>query len=190
MANDKKNENTTPLQFRIATVDDAPQVAQLVEAAFRAEDSRADWTADMELGRSFNYSTDNALRNINNPDAEVLMGFDPHGVFAASVQVVFKPEAHMARIVLLSVNPQLQRSGGGRQALGSAEEYARQHYDIKKFGLNALSSREKLIAWYERCGYQRTGETTPFPFVWYPHLDLPKDLCNVELEKDATSVGA
>ncbi|KAK1721344.1 acetyltransferase [Colletotrichum acutatum] len=174
--------------FRRATKDDAPQVAQLVEAAFRAEDSRADWTADMELGRSFRYSADEVLATINNPDAVVLMGFDFHGVLAASVQIVFKRVAKMARIAMLSVNPQLQRSRIGRQALGSAEEYAWQHYDIKRFGLNALSSRRKLLAWYERCGYQRTGETSPFPVDRFPRLDLPKDLCFIELEKDAIPV--
>ncbi|KAI3553919.1 acetyltransferase [Colletotrichum abscissum] len=174
--------------FRVATKDDAPQVAQLVEAAFRAEDSRADWTADMELGRSFRYSADEALATIINPDAVVLMGFDFHGVLATSVQVVFKREAQMARIAMLSVNPQLQRSGVGRQTLDSAQAYAWKHYDIKKLGLNALSSREKLLAWYERCGYRRTGETSPFPVDRFPRLDLPKDLCFIELEKDATPV--
>ncbi|EXF74343.1 hypothetical protein COL5a_001430 [Colletotrichum fioriniae] len=174
--------------FRPATQDDALQVAQLVEAAFRAEDSRADWTADMELGRSFRYSADEALATINNADAVVLMGFDFHGVLATTVQVVVNRETQMARIAMLSVNPQLQRSLIGRQALGSAEEYAWQNYDIKRFGLNALSSREKLLAWYERRGYRRTGEISPFPVDRFPHLDLPKDLCFVELEKDATPV--
>ena len=47
-----------------------------------------------------------------------------------------------------------------------------------------LSSRQKLIAWYTRCGYRRTGEVVPFLRGEFSELDLPDELCFVELEKD------
>ncbi|OHF02247.1 acetyltransferase [Colletotrichum orchidophilum] len=178
------NKDTIFVQFRTANPDDALQVAQLIETAFRAEDSRADWTANMKLGRSFRYSADQVLATITKPDAAVLMGFDHRGVLVGSVQVVVKRDAGFARIAMLSVDPGQQRAGVGRQVLASAEAYAQRHYEVKKFGLNALSSREKLLAWYERCGYQKTGETSPFPVDRLALLDLPQDLCFVELEKD------
>jgi hypothetical protein len=30
--------------------------------------------------------------------------------------------------------------------------------------MTVIRQRESLIAWYERRGYQRTGETKPFPY--------------------------
>ncbi len=30
--------------------------------------------------------------------------------------------------------------------------------------MTVVNVREALIAWYERRGYQRTGETRPFPY--------------------------
>ncbi|KZL81724.1 gnat family protein [Colletotrichum incanum] len=175
--------NVNPLSFRIAKPEDAPQLQQLVQAAFRAEDSRADWTADMELGRSFHYSVEEVLTTINNPDAAIIMAIDQNNALAGSVETI-KRNAGLARFAMLSVDPNQQRGGIGRQVLAYAEEFARQ-WGVKTFGLNALSSREKLIEWYERCGYKKSGETSPFPVDRFPQLDLPKNLCFVELEKDA-----
>ncbi|KAJ0165044.1 hypothetical protein CTA2_12542 [Colletotrichum tanaceti] len=176
--------NLIPLTFRIATPDDAPRLQQLVQAAFRAEDSRAGWTADMQLGRSFHYSVGEVLRTINDPDAVVIMALDQDGVLVGSVEAVKKRADGLARFAMLSVDRHQQRGGVGRRLLARAEAHARQ-WGVETFGLNALSSRASLIEWYGRCGYSKTGETSPFPVDRFAQLDLPKDLCFVELEKKA-----
>ncbi|EFQ30676.1 acetyltransferase [Colletotrichum graminicola] len=174
--------NIIPLNFRVAKPEDAPKIQQLVQAAFRAEDSRADWTADMELGRSFQYSVEEVLKTINNPDAAIIMASDENGVLLGSIGII-KCNDNLARFAMLSVDPEQQCGGIGRRVLAYAEDFAR-NWNLRTFGLNALSSREKLIAWYERCGYKKSGETSPFPVDQLPQLNLPKDLCFVELEKD------
>ncbi|KAK2034481.1 acetyltransferase [Colletotrichum zoysiae] len=180
--------NDIPLKFRVATLEDAPQVQQLVQAAFRAEDSRADWTADMRLGRSFHYPVEEVLETIANPDAAIIMASGQDGVLLGSVGVI-KRDDGLARLAMLSVNPERQRGGVGRQVLAYAEDFARK-WGAKTAGLGALSSREKLIEWYERCGYKKTADTSPFPVDRLDHLDLPKGLCFVELEKDITAAGS
>ncbi|KAK2042092.1 acetyltransferase [Colletotrichum somersetense] len=180
--------NIIPLKFRVATLEDAPQVQQLVQAAFRAEDSRADWTADMRLGRSFHYSVEEVLKTIVNPDAAIIMASDQNDVLLGSVGIIKRNDG-LARFAMLSVNPERQRGGVGRQVLTYAEDFARS-WGAKTAGLGALSSREKLIEWYERCGYKKSGDTSPFPVDQLRHLDLPKDLCFVELEKDITAAGS
>ncbi|KAK1598207.1 acetyltransferase [Colletotrichum navitas] len=177
--------NTIPLNFRVARPEDAPKLQQLVQAAFRAEDSRADWTADMRLGRSFHYSVEEVLTTINNPDAAIIMASDQNGVLLGSIGII-KCNDSLARFAMLSVDPEQQRGGIGRQVLTYAEDFAR-NWNLKTFGLNALSSREKLVEWYERCGYKKSGETSPFPVDRFHQLDLPKDLCFVELEKDTVA---
>ncbi|GKT85578.1 GNAT N-acetyltransferase [Colletotrichum tofieldiae] len=139
----------------------------------------------MELGRSFHYSVEEVLTTINKPDAAIIMAIDQNGALVGSVETV-KRNAGLARFGMLSVDPNQQRGGIGRQLLAYAEGYARQ-WGVGTFGLNALSSREKLIEWYERCGYKKSGETSPFPVDRFPQLDLPKDFCFVELEKDAVA---
>lgn len=171
------------LQFRIATPDDAARLQQLVQSSFRAEDSRPRWTADMELGRRFRVDVGDILANITKPDSATLMATDSDGVLVASVEAC-KRSANLARFSMLAVDPQHQRGGIGRQLLAYAEDYSRRAWGVKKLGLNALSTREELILWYMRCGYQRTGELTPFT-VQIDGVALPDDLCFVELEKDA-----
>ncbi len=46
--------------------------------------------------------------------------------------------------------------------------------------MTVITQREVLIAWYERRGYRRTGETRPFPVLRDPPLRF------VVLEKPLT----
>ncbi|KAH6877238.1 acyl-CoA N-acyltransferase [Thelonectria olida] len=171
------------LQFRIATTDDAPRIRQLVEAAFQAEDSRPDWTADMELGRNFRIGIDEILPKITGPDSDILIATDDNDALVASV-AIWRRDASLARFALLSVDQTRQQGGVGRKVLAHAEDYCRREWGVDKFGLNALSTRQELISWYGRCGYRKTGELTPFPVEKINGRDVPEELCFVELEKE------
>lgn len=184
------NEN---LQFRIATSDDAAQIQNLIQSAFRTEDTRARWTGSTELASQFHISVDEVLANINKPDYTVLVATDPtnssnDGAIVASVECVRQRTAtDLARLSMFAVDSSRQRSGLGRAVLARAEDYCRREWGVTRLGLNALSTREELISWYVRCGFERTGATSAFPRERFPALDLPEDLCFVELEKDLTA---
>ncbi|KAI1336078.1 acyl-CoA N-acyltransferase [Xylariaceae sp. FL0016] len=176
--------SNTELRFRVATSDDAPKIQEFVEAAFQAEDSRPAWTADMALGRGFRLPLEAVRAVIARPDSAILMGFAAGGPLVASVEVARRGDGDLARIAMLSVDPGRQRAGLGRAVLAHAEAYGRETWGARRAGLNALSTRAQLLAWYGRNGYRETGETAPFPVERYPELDLPGDLCFVEMEKD------
>ena len=55
------------------------------------------------------------------------------------------------------------KSSIGRALLSSAEDFAKAH-GARRIRMGVLNVREALIAWYERRGYERTGETEPFPY--------------------------
>ncbi|KAH7157808.1 acyl-CoA N-acyltransferase [Dactylonectria estremocensis] len=170
------------LQFRIATPDDAAQVQALVEAAFRAEDSRPDWTADMKLGSSFRIGVETILSQITKPDSAILMATDGNGALVGSVEVSRRDD--LARVSMLAVDLRRQQGGLGRQVLAHAEDYCLRTWGVHRIGLNALSTREQLISWYMRRGYQKTGKSSPFPNERLGELELSEDLHFVELEKD------
>ena len=56
--------------------------------------------------------------------------------------------------------------------------------------LSVLAQRPDLIAWYERRGYHRTGETRPFPYG-NERFGVPKrpDLSFAVLAKALTDAG-
>ncbi|KAF7557386.1 hypothetical protein G7Z17_g718 [Cylindrodendrum hubeiense] len=174
------------LKFRLATADDAPQVQAMVESAFRAEDSRPEWTADMKLGSSFRVGVDKVLSQITKPDGGIVMATDNNGALVGSIEV-FKASPDLARLSMLAVDQSYQQGGIGRQVLAYAEDYCQKTWGVKTLGLNALSTRQELISWYMRRGYQKTGEVSPFPKERLRELGLPEDMGFVELEKDVST---
>ena len=169
-------------QFRLATIEDASQVQQLVQAAFRAPDDREGWTADMELGNRFRIEVEQVAATITRADSVILMA-TIGGDLVASAEVVKRRDGR-ARLSMLSVNQRFQSNGLGRQVLEYAEDYCRRTWSATTMELNALSTRQNLISWYQRRGYRETGGTSPFPRDKFSDLDLPADLYFVEMEKD------
>ena len=177
---------STELEFRAATPDDAVQVQQFVEAAFRAEDARPNWTADMGLGRVFKRPLEDVQAAIAHPDdnAIVLATDARTGALVGTVQVARRADGAVGRIAFLSVDPGCQNAGLGRRVLAAGEDFCRRTWGASKMSLSALSPRRELIGWYTRRGYRETGERVPFPKEWLGDAAVSEELFFVELEKD------
>lgn len=173
------NQNT---HFRIATEDDTIVLKELIESAFRAEDSRQGWVGNSVLASRFSIEEKTIASIITNPDSTFLMASDANGRLLGTVGVS-KRAPDSARLFMLAVDPQCHRGGIGKHILTHAEDYCQREWGPKTLGLNALSSRETLISWYMRRGFRKTGETTPFPREEFEDLNLPDDLHFVEFEK-------
>ena len=137
----------------------------------------------MALGRNFRIDVKHIMAPIMKPDSGILLACDHNNNLIASVQVS-KSNADVARLAMLAVDQKHQRGGLGRKILHHAEDYCRRTWGVKKMGLNALSTRDELLAWYQRCGYRKTGELTPFKPWRDDETGFPDDLYFVELEKD------
>ncbi|KAI0136211.1 putative GNAT family acetyltransferase [Xylariales sp. AK1849] len=174
-------------KFHVATPNNAAQLQKMVQAAFRAEDSRGNWTADMALSAGFRIEVEEVMAMITKPNCAILMATDDNGALVASAEVS-RRSADLARLSMLAVDQQRQRGSIGRQVLANAEDYCRRTWGVNKMGLNALSTRKELILWYMRCGYRKTGELSPFPHERTTLVPLPDGLCFVELEKDLDAV--
>lgn len=169
------------INFKIATQDDASQIAQLIQSAFRHQDIT--WTGpDTELNRNFTMTPAEALSTITNPNAVFILATIPDGTIVGCM-ATFKKTGDLARLAMLAVDPTLQAGGIGRRILAQTEEYAVKTWSVKKLGLNALNTRELLLGWYEKSGYVRTGETSAFPVEVMRGLGIKKDLHFVEMEK-------
>lgn len=170
------------LNFRTAGAGDAVQLRNLIQEAFRAEDSRKDWTADMAINVRFTINIAYIEKSIAEPESDFLIASDKAGNTVATIGVS-NQDSNQARIFMLAVDRRHQQSGLGRKILGYGEEYCQRTWGATKLGLDALSTRQELISWYLRCGYRKTGETRPFPRESYSDLELPDDLCFVQFEK-------
>jgi ribosomal protein S18 acetylase RimI-like enzyme len=82
---------------------------------------------------------------------------------------VTRKDAALAYLGMLCVLPTLQSAGLGRRLLDAAEDHARA-LGLAAMEMTVIDSRASLIAWYERRGYLRTGETRPFPVLRDPPI--------------------
>ncbi|KAL3258417.1 hypothetical protein ABHI18_006094 [Aspergillus niger] len=120
---------TSPLPTRLATPTDGPQIRDLVESAFRAADTRPNWTGDLALGARFHVALDDILTRITEEDSAILIATaadvdsnDPPIIACVSMR---RHGPGLARLSYLAVNQRYQQGGLGRMILSLAEGHCR-----------------------------------------------------------------
>ena len=153
----------------LATIHDAAALAVLVNSAYRGDSSKKGWTTEADLLDGIR--TDEAsLNRIMTDNASVILKCcDPAGQLSGCVYLQKKQT--ILYLGMLTVAPDLQAKGTGKQLLTAAESYAKQT-GCSAITMTVISIRHELIAWYERHGYRPTGEIQPFPSD--PAFGLPK----------------
>ncbi|MEH3039944.1 MAG: GNAT family N-acetyltransferase [Sphingomonas paucimobilis] len=170
--------------IRPATPADIPALHALVESAFRGDSARGGWTHEADLLGG--QRTDPAALGeaIADPDRTILIALD--GDAMTGCVEVKSASAGRSALGLLSVRPDGQAKGLGRRLVAAAEDHARAHHGASRMEMTVIAVRGELIAWYERLGYARTGETRPFPMD-DPRFGLPRvPLSFVVLERSLT----
>jgi ribosomal protein S18 acetylase RimI-like enzyme len=149
------------LLFRRAGAADVPAIVALVESAYRGEVSRTGWTTEADLLDGQRTDAAAVADILRAPGSTVLLAEAAEGLLACC-QLEQRPPA--AYFGMFSVQPTGQGHGVGRQVLAEAERIARDEWGATSMIMTVLAQRDDLIAWYERRGYQRTGEQRPFPY--------------------------
>mgnify|MGYP002784693566 CR=1 FL=1 len=154
-----------------ATAADVEAIVALVESAFRGDSSRAGWTTEADLLDGRRTAPDEIGAIVADPRQAILLERDEAGGLVASVNLRLDGDA--AWLGMLAVRPTLQGTGLGRRVVADAESFARDHWGARSMRMKVIAQRVELIAWYERRGYRRTGETAPF-YYGDPRFGLPK----------------
>jgi ribosomal protein S18 acetylase RimI-like enzyme len=150
------------LTFRLAGEPDVPAIVGLVESAYRGESSRAGWTTEEDLLEGQRTDAEAVLAVVRAPGSAMLLA-EAGGTLAGSCQLERRPGGEVY-LGMFSVPPGGQGQGRGREILAEAERLAREEWGGRTMVMSVLAQRGELIAWYERRGYRRTGETRPFPY--------------------------
>jgi ribosomal protein S18 acetylase RimI-like enzyme len=147
----------------LCTDAELPELVDLVNAAYRSEGG---WTNEIGLVDGRRVTLD-ALRSeiAGAPDIRIYLLREPPELLAC-IRVEDDRDVHgepICLISMLAVRPGRQDAGLGRQMLEFAESEGRTR-GARAARMTVVSIRTSLIAWYERRGYRRTGETEPFPY--------------------------
>lgn len=152
---------STTLTFRTASPADVPAIVSLVESAYRGEASRTGWTTEADLLDG--QRTDAAqVSELLAGDGSLILLAERDDEMIACCHI--ERRDGYAYFGMFAVSPAAQAGGIGRAMLGEAERRARDEWDTTEMRMTVLTAREDLIAWYERRGYNRTGEHAPFPY--------------------------
>ena len=161
MASTHRALKATPLTFRHAVATDVPAIVALVESAYRGDASRAGWTTEADLLDGQRVDAQGVLEIIDKPVSRVLLGEADGGLRACCH--IEKQDAS-CYFGMFAVDPGQQGNGTGKRMLGEAERIAREAWNCTRMEMTVIPVRDELIAWYERCGYRRTGVFKPFPY--------------------------
>jgi ribosomal protein S18 acetylase RimI-like enzyme len=158
------------LTIRPATPDDIDEVVALVQSAYRGEASRAGWTTEADWIDGARTDAVEVGGIIAASDSVILI-MEEAGLLA-SCQLSRRRDG-VAYFGMFAVRPDRQGRGTGRALLAAAEALARNEWGAGTMRMTVIDVRAELIAWYERQGYARTGETEPFPYG-NPAVGVPR----------------
>ncbi|MBA4860624.1 GNAT family N-acetyltransferase [Streptomyces sp. PSKA54] len=153
--------DTGDLVFRAATDADVDALVALIESAYRGDSSRGGWTTEADILEGQRTDPEGVLAVIKSPDSRLLT-VERDGAIIACCQLEHRGAS--AYFGMFAVRPDLQGGGLGKVIIAEAERTAREEWGATEMQMTVISVREDLVAWYERRGYRRTGEMTPFPY--------------------------
>jgi len=148
------------MELKKATLKDIPDLIKLINGAYRGDRSKQGWTTEADLLDGVRTDSENLAEMINKNDALILQSFNENNILQACVYL--EKKQHIMYLGMLTVSPLEQSKGIGKQLLCEAEKYAEQQM-CNIVEMTVISLRKELIAWYEKRGYNNTGETKPFP---------------------------
>ena len=154
-----------PLVTRVARTGDARALVALVNSAYRGDSSRAGWTTEADLLGGQRTDEDALIEFIGRGETmgdRAMLVHERDGHLVACVQLERRGQG--AYLGMLTIMPTLQSSGLGKALLASAEDFVVDSWKASKIIMTVIEQRSELIAWYERRGYSRTGETAAFPY--------------------------
>ncbi len=150
-----------------ASCADAPALKDLLEAAYRGDSARAGWNHEADILDDERIGLSELEAMLADPAVTILIARGGDALIGCVA--VTKKHQSLGYLGMLCVLPTLQSGGLGRQLLDAAEDHART-LGITRMEMTVIDSRESLIAWYIRRGYDLTGETRPFPVLRDPPI--------------------
>jgi ribosomal protein S18 acetylase RimI-like enzyme len=148
------------LSINISTLQDVELITSLLNSAYRGETSKKGWTTEADLiAGEVRTSKQSLQKIIQQPNSVVLKFTNENNAIVGCVNL----QKHDTKLYLgmLSVSPNLQNAGIGKQLLAAADEYAL-HQNCSSIYMTVITQRTELINWYNRHGYSDTGERKPF----------------------------
>ena len=150
-------------KVELAKIEDVPALVQLINSAYRGESGKIGWTTESDLlgGQRI---AEAELREIMEHESSTVLLVRSEGAELLGCVLVKKLNAETAYLGMLTVNVNKQTSGIGKFLVSATEFFASTSIGATTIEMTVIAQRPELISWYERRGYEKTGEHRPFPY--------------------------
>ena len=155
--------DSATLNVREASAGDAERITELIESAYRGPGSRRGWTTEADLLDGQRTDLTAVREALARDDVRLLIATTDDDVLVGCCQIELR-SPQTAYFGSFAVRPDLQNAGLGKTLLAAAESTARGTWQVSTMEMTVIAQRGELIAWYQRRGYEATGETRPFPY--------------------------
>ncbi|MDX2218054.1 MAG: GNAT family N-acetyltransferase [Burkholderiales bacterium] len=147
------------LKFRPATAADVPAITALTNLAYAGNNSGKAWTHEGTLFDEARTNDAEIAGQLAAPGAMFLLGFEGDRLVASALLKFSDAEGYLG---MLSVHPEAQAGGVGKQMLAEAERMAIERGCIKMTMMVIATHRPELVSYYQRRGYVLTGRYGQF----------------------------
>ncbi len=144
----------------ISTAVDVAAITSLLNSAYRGESSKQGWTTEAHLIAGNVRTDERHLHQVMQLPNSVVVKFTNEQLEITGC-VNLQQHGNKIYLGLLSVSPQSQGFGIGKQLLKAAEEFT-QYMECTVIYMTVITARKELINWYQRYGYKDTGERKAF----------------------------
>ncbi len=149
-------------EWSFARADEAASLAGLVNDAYRATGPVKGWTSEAHLLGGQRIDGD-MLREMLARDDSLILQAHVAGALCGCIHLEKAPPAGV-ELGLFAIRPDLQGRGLGRSVIAHAEHWAAAHWGARHAEITVIDLRRDLVAWYQRMGYDFTGERRVFPY--------------------------
>ena len=170
------------IRFKTATNQNAQEIANLVNSAYRGEYSQQGWTTEASLLGGQRTDAESLQRLIDSPLNQIEIAYEAESQSIIGSVHLIQEIPDTLYFGMLTVEPRAQAKGLGKIILKHVENIALR-YGLKRIRFTVIPNRTELVAFYQRRGFNATGKSEPFP-EQDPKFGLPKVEGLILLEYD------
>ena len=149
------------MNIQIANLQDVDALTALLNSAYRGESSKQGWTTEADLISGEIRTNPLEIESLISSKKTVFLKYtNAENQIIGCVNLQIQDQS--VYLGMLSVNPNLQAQGIGKQLLLAAETFAKNN-NCTRIYMTVISVRTELIDWYLRNNYILTPQTKPFP---------------------------
>jgi ribosomal protein S18 acetylase RimI-like enzyme len=170
------------IELRSARPEETEAIASLVNDAYGRTPTESGWTSEDDILEGPRVQAADLEAMIDEEDDRLLVAESDDGEDLVGCVHLQSTDGGGVELGLFSVRPHRQNGGLGQQMLAAAEEAAIREFGAERIVLEVITERTELLDWYDRRGYERTGETKTFE-PEEPQRSLVGELAFEVLEK-------